>query len=491
MALHAFVEMRMKYSVIGASNTLVRDNFIDQMREKFPQHEQVSLGRVGASTSVILPFFATDPAFFSGSQFCVVDVCVIDSGGYAKGVYDLATAEAMLRWFGHVSRAAGCEPIFLIIHTTHHLQAPRPRTSYFEMVHRVVAEENFLHIDVGKLVAAAAKASGLSPTNACYDDPWHLNEETHCDIANMLGWFFDHGESSADAVRASATIANLRKVSPSEQPGAFERREHRSSTVSFDGVFIPQWGKYELKIGSGRVFAAMVNVSSTHCLARIRGAGEILVDLDILPYSVRLLEARVIHVAKTLIAKDGKIEIMPCPVEAPKRAAPLPPPGLEIGDVVIWDGDSRVNYDHHPIKGDNDLFRRFFAAGGALADRSAEGHKHFARSVRDYARRSGVSAELVGDDQFGVCRVRPLSDQRIELPAPDGSFTAKIIARKAQESACNGVEVRFADGERFSFRLSDDLRTAAFTGRGGFITMTSIPPGHPFVVEKVVLKPTG
>lgn len=481
----------MKYSVIGQSNTLVKGNFVDQLREKFPQHEPMTLGRVGASTSVIIPFFAADKLFLSGSKFCVIDVCVIDAGMVAGGQLDINVAKLILTWFGHFSRANGCEPIFLIIPTEHHLKSPHVRAAYFDMVKGVISEGKYLYIDASDLISHVVRKTGLSPSRACFDDPWHLNEETFADVAAMLSWFFDSAPAvSSRAAKVRVEVPHFRKVRPFAQRGEFAPRRHRSSAVSFDGVFVPLWGKLAIQLGAGTMFAAMINVSTSHCLARIRGEGEALIKFDIIPFSTRPFEARVVSVATPVMAQDGKTEIMPIPIVEAARISVPENPGLELGDIVVLDGEETLAYSHRRVVGDNNIFSRFLSAGGMLSPRESHiGRKIFADSILEFAARSGVDGAYLSDDQFAVCHVTLGTEQRLELPTPSGYFTGKITAGKPKDSKCAAIELRFQGGEPVLVRLSEELRTSLFEGKGDILSINSVPPGSPFLVDKVVMKP--
>lgn len=482
----------MKYSVIGTSNTLGKDSFVEQLRERYPQHEAVSLGRVGASPSVIIPLFASDPSFFSESRFCVIDVCTYDAGAIVNRQFDLTTAEMILRWFGHTSRANGCEPIFLLLHTIHHLQTPTKRAAYYDMVKRVISEGGYLFIDGSAIIAEGCRRSGVSPVHGGYDDPWHMNAETLADIASVLGWFFDSDPHQSPArISVSASIPNFRTVRTSDQAPPKQRRQRRSSAMTFDGVFLPLSKKLRVDIGGGAIIGALLNVSSTHCMLRLRGNGEALISLEFTTYSNWSFEARAVNFSKRIEAERGVIELMPIGIEKPFRT-PLPSvAGLEIGDIVVHNGEMGIAYDFHPVDSDTDLARLYLATGADLACRApADGRRMFANPIRDHAIRSGVRAEVIGDERSAVCRIRPSRDQRVELPGPDEPYLGKITARKAQQSQCSAIELRAGGQQPIIAPLYDELRVFRFEGTGS-LSISSIPPGHSFVVEKVVLKPTG
>lgn len=478
----------MKYAVIGQSNTLVKGNFVEHLR-RFPQHQAVSVKRLGASYSIILPYFAADPSFFNGAQFCIIDTCVVDSGMVAGGTYSVERAESCLRWFGHQARQNGCEPIFLIIPTTAHIKDPDKRRSYFDMVHRVIRENGYLFLDVLDLGSRIAERLGMSIQNACYDDPWHLNEDTFRDIAAIIAWNMDTPPERGESQRLAWRGADFRvlNIQSSEVPEA----RHATSTISFDGVAIPNNTSIRVETGPATPVAAMVNVAGTFSSVRIAGLGETFVDCDIVPFSSKPFEARLVDIPTPILALDGQVEITPLPVERPKtRPTPPAKEGLEISDLLVaMEGGRLFDYEYSPMIGDIDLFQRFTAAGNDIAERnSGDRVLLLGKAVRDIAVEAGIKADFVGDANFGVARICPTPSQTLMVATPGGDFTGKIVARLSFGSNCSALRITLGDREPMVIPMVSDVRAFNFQGTGDHIEITSIPPGSNYVVDKITMQ---
>ncbi|MFG1464695.1 hypothetical protein V5F77_17565, partial [Xanthobacter sp. DSM 24535] len=226
---------------------------------------------------------------------------------------------------------------------------------------------------------------------------------------------------------------------------------------------------------------------------KISGTGEALEDFDIVPYSTRDFEARLVNLSKDIApSESGHISFTPQAVASPKKR-PYPPrfQGLEVGDVMVQSPPEEVIYSYRPPQGERNILKRFKEAGQAL--NTAGNPTAFTYSptdIAEHARASGLAAEVVAKVEGGVVRVTPLApDAMLRLPAAISNFSGRISARASTATRSVGALKIMVDGNPVAeLPLGDVTRTYYFSGSGHEISIISDIPSASYIIKKIVLR---
>ena len=170
--------MSVSCAVVGQSNSIIQGGFVDLLRRMGSVRFE-RLGRIGASPSILAPFFMTE-GFLAGCEYCLLDFCVVDAAGIEDGTYSTERSLVWAEWACHQARRYGCEPILVIIPRAHEIGELAPLVRlYREMAGRLRCH----FLDAGAVAGRLLGAGGAS----LYADAAHPGEAPLV-TAHRHGW---------------------------------------------------------------------------------------------------------------------------------------------------------------------------------------------------------------------------------------------------------------------------------------------------------------
>jgi hypothetical protein len=205
--------MAHRVAVIGQSNSILRNGFVAHLMQR-PGIEIGHMGRIGASPSVILPFYAA-PEWLAGHDFCILDVGVMDNIFLGEGAIDPA---AIAQYLGHAIQmihAAGCLPLLLIIPRQPALPcvAGGAGVPFLHQLYRAVAAQNdAMLLDLLDGLDDLGRRS-MALLDELYSDPNHPAEPLQRAIADRIVALIEEAASTPIERRAvSVPIPNFERL---------------------------------------------------------------------------------------------------------------------------------------------------------------------------------------------------------------------------------------------------------------------------------------
>lgn len=357
------------YAVIGQSNSILGSGYVAKMNA-ISRHEMVSSGRVGNSTSVILPYFAYSPQFFCGAQYCIIDVCIVDCGELLGNLYDVAQMARYVNWIGHQCRSNGCEPIFILIPDVYMLDLDLT-SLFFKVFNEAIYLNHYCYLDVRDVITVLSKRKSCLRRDF-YSDNWHINEEVSDIISNAIDCFFNHAPiGEAHHVPFRFEMTQFDRIKPSDISIPLENRVRReSSLMQFDGVRLCPGQVITFQTGAiSRVCGLMVNAANCYGKLRISGSDVVVKDLRLSTQRQGGFQARILHLKSNIFDKRGAITLAVDEQDEPttENTAHVreQDPGfnfLEVGDMVVERGYGMSQYEARILPPEKrDLWRHFHA----------------------------------------------------------------------------------------------------------------------------------
>jgi hypothetical protein len=173
------------------------------------------MGRIGASPSVILPFYA-GVVWLAGHDVCILDIAVMDRVFLWSGAIDLVSISQYLAHAIRMIHAAGCLPLLLIIphkSVLPHVSGSNEVPVLHQIYRAVAAQTNAMLLD---LTDGLDDLGRHSPAllEAAYSDPNHISDAISNKVAARIVSLIDEA-MHAQLVRhpVSAAIPNFERLS--------------------------------------------------------------------------------------------------------------------------------------------------------------------------------------------------------------------------------------------------------------------------------------
>jgi len=295
------------YNVIGQSNTILQEGFISKLIG-MGGHQLSRSARMGASPSTATPFLV-DASFFSGVDFCLVDTCVMDFALCENGSFDLFYVGEYLKYIGHLARMSGCEPVFIIIPSSTHLDriSINPVYNYYMSL---LADGGYLYFDVRDLARSVLEKSG-GKLDDYYTDPSHPGPQLSSDIANVINIALSTLSLSDEFIFRTDTVPVYKRLLlPDLIPACVERVEHESSLLQFRGVKLKERHRYKIHSGPFEDLSGFL-INSAACFRNLK----IITDQEyVVTASVKMSQgykffSRVINISRKIANTSQSFEI--------------------------------------------------------------------------------------------------------------------------------------------------------------------------------------
>lgn len=348
-------------AVVGQSNSIIQGGFVDRLRRMGGVSVE-RMGRIGASPSILAPFFMTE-AFLSGCAYCVLDFCVVDAAGIEDGTYSYARSLLWAEWACHQARRHGCVPILVMIPRAHEIGGRAPLVErYREMAGRLGCH----FLDAGAVAGRLLRAGG----EALYSDAAHPGAALSQAIAAILERFMlERRERRLERVRAEvrAEVRRVERISVAELAAGARVITRPDTLVSFRGVDVMRGEALRLRTGAfGELIGVLVNAAGCTHDGVFAGSRRVVKRLTLRPYSRTEFEARLVPFGVRLGDGDGWLAVSGS--AAGERweddtmqavAGGIMPYRVEIADLLVDRGVERVTYERGVGREGLDLLRLF------------------------------------------------------------------------------------------------------------------------------------
>ncbi|WP_404713053.1 hypothetical protein [Sphingomonas sp. MMS24-J13] len=201
-------------AVIGQSNSILQNGFVAHLKQR-PEIEIGHMGRIGASPSVLLPFYAA-PEWLAGHDVCILDVAIMDHIFLGAEAIDPASIAQYLGYAIQMIHAAGCLPLLLVIPRKSSLPciAGGAKVPFLHQIYRgVAARHDAMLLD---LIDGLDDLGRRSPAalDAAYGDPNHPAESMQRAIADRIVALIGEAMSTPiERRRVSVAIPNFERLS--------------------------------------------------------------------------------------------------------------------------------------------------------------------------------------------------------------------------------------------------------------------------------------
>lgn len=334
--------MKPRIAVIGQSNAILSTGFVHKLAA-IEGLEIGNMARLGASPSILLPFFAT-PTFFAGHDFAIFDLAIIDQGFLWAGALDPYSIVRWLEYGIHQAHAAGCIPILLVI--PHRAVIPpgglADQVPLLQQLYRSVALHNdAVCFDLFESMCALARQSPAALDDA-YADNDHLSQGFSALVAEHLTAFVDRFPRNSLATRtitvAQPVMERLR-LAESWTGNRIVRRE--SALLSSDFCVIAPGEIMALSTGPvARIHGALINRAGCTGMLRLDGSETMIKGLGTLRDSDHDFVAQAVSFLSTVHDGDGMVTLripdsIHTPTEPSWQAADEPEKALEIAELLV------------------------------------------------------------------------------------------------------------------------------------------------------------
>ena len=296
--------MSLSISILGQSNSILKAGFFQKCLDADVTIEVTSSGRIGASPSLLGPYFAQGD-FFKGSEFCIVDTCVIDFSLLSANAIDYYDVVRWVEWIGHSAKRANCEPVFVCMPVSD-INASR---TIISACISVCQKQDWYYLDVRVVIAAVAKSQNVD-AKELYADGSHPAEFLSGVIATHLGNFLTKIRT-AETAKCKRTFAftAYERVSLKDQI-AGSPVEYSSRLIAFSGVRLERGETYPIHIGSdSSIRGLMVNSAACKSVLSIEGDRTFYKNLRLTPYHPTNFEARLIPICRPIRDHQGMVRL--------------------------------------------------------------------------------------------------------------------------------------------------------------------------------------
>ncbi|GKQ49704.1 hypothetical protein [Bradyrhizobium sp. Ce-3] len=296
--------MSMSISILGQSNSILKAGFFQKFLDADDTITVKSAGRIGASPSLLGPYFAQGD-FFQGSEFCIVDPCVIDFSLLSANAIDYYDVLKWIEWIGHSAKRANCEPVFVCIPVSD-INASR---TVISACISVCQKNDWYYLDVRDIIATVAKSRNVD-AKELYADGSHPAEFLSGVIATHLGNFLTKIRTAkTETCKRTFAFTAYERVSLREQIQSAPV-DYSSRLIAFSGVRLARGERYPIYIGSdASIRGLMVNSAACKSVLTIEGDRTFHKNLRLKPYHPTNFEARLIPICKPIRDHQGGVTL--------------------------------------------------------------------------------------------------------------------------------------------------------------------------------------
>lgn len=334
-----------RVAIIGQSNAILQTGFVAHLMQR-PEIEIGHMGRLGATPSVLLPFYA-GAEWLAGHDVCIIDVAVMDQVFLWADAIDPVSIGQYVAYAIQTIHAAGCLPLLLVIPHQAALPDPAgpPAIPFLHQIYRAVAAQNdalLLDLTAG---LDALRRRQPAPAEAAYSDPNHLSDAVSRGVAaRIVALIGEAARAPLDRRAVSVAIPNFVRVSLAELcPDAGS--VHRASSLH-QGCFAVIEPGDRLVLPTGRfdrLHGLLVNRAQSAGKLAIGGSRTVVKALGTRSERDLPLVAQLCPILTPLRDRDGTLVLSVADGDAPVTEPSWNPLDaqsgrIEIGEILIQRG---------------------------------------------------------------------------------------------------------------------------------------------------------
>jgi hypothetical protein len=348
------------FTVIGQSNSMANSSFVENIASR----EGVALKspvRLGASPSIIGPYFVTD-GFFAGIDFCLLDLCVVDRFALINKSVNYYSITKWVEWIGHRARAEGCQPIFLLLPISHAIDE---ENTIIDLYRSIIRANSFFYLDAAPLVKETAKETDRS-IDELYSDSLHPGDIIKKKIAGELCVFFERYQPFRRQA-FNFVDRNFRVLEMGAYASPQDAVFYRNRLMSFNGIRLTGACSVELETGPiDCVHGVMVNAAKSFRNLVITGDTRFVKGTAMKPHRVDVeFEARLVPISSPIRDSKGKLilslaKIGEAPMEPTMQGLDSDPYGPDVAEIggILVEGNNPIMRSYMasvPQPGRNDV----------------------------------------------------------------------------------------------------------------------------------------
>jgi hypothetical protein len=267
-----------RIAIIGQSNSILQTGFVAHLMQR-PEIEIGHMGRIGASPSVILPFFAA-PEWLAGHDVCILDIAIMDHVFFWSEAIDLVSISQYVAYAIQMIHAAGCLPLLLII--PHQSALPYAHGGgkipiLHQIYHAVAAQNDAMVLD---LTDGLDGLGTHSPAllDAAYSDPNHLSDSVSRGVAARIVSLIDEAmRTPLERRRVSVAFPNFERLGLMGLCPDAPSVMHTTSLLHGHFTFINPGDRLVVPTGPfDRLHAILVNRAQSGAKLAIEGSSTIV-----------------------------------------------------------------------------------------------------------------------------------------------------------------------------------------------------------------------
>lgn len=301
--------MRSKTAIIGQSNAILSNGFVHHLAQT-EGIEIGNMGRLGASPSILLPYFASR-SFFAGHAFAIFDLAISDQGFLWSQAIDPYLIVQWLEYGIVQAHAAGCIPILLVIpHQAVISSEPDGPIPLLQQLYRSVALRNgALCFDLYDEV----KRRGLgdpAALNAVYADPDHLSTGFAAEVSATIARRMQAvSESSIERFPAFAAVPAFDRLQLPTVPNTVNTMLV-SSLLSGNFVTLSEGDSLSVPIGTAdRIEGVLVDRAGSGGKLQIAGSETVVKAVGTPPDSSHSFVAQILPLLGSVADRHGVVEV--------------------------------------------------------------------------------------------------------------------------------------------------------------------------------------
>jgi hypothetical protein len=337
--------MPYRVAIIGQSNSILSTGFVAHLMQR-PEIEIGHMGRIGASPSVILPFYA-GVEWLKGHDVCILDVAIMDQVFLWSEAIDTMSIGQYVAHAINMVHAAGCLPLLMII--PHRSVLPHTLNSTFvpvlhQIYRAVAAQTNAMLLDLTDgLDDLGRRTPELLDT--AYMDPNHISDSVSQGVAARIVSAIDEAMRTPLVRRTvSAAIANFERLSLvglcPDAPSVL----HSTRLLKGRFTIIRPGERLELRTGPfDRLHALLVNRARSGAKLTIEGSRNVVKALGTKNERDAPMVAQLCSIVTPVRDLDGAITLTVADPDTPASEASCNPLDehdghVEIGEILIERG---------------------------------------------------------------------------------------------------------------------------------------------------------
>lgn len=244
----------MNICIIGTSNSIISNGYTLGI-QKFPSINNLEKNSIGASPSIIIPYFASKIDFTS-YDWLVIDTAINDRNYYIYKSIEAKQIREFLEYGIYRAIEKNCIPLLLLMPSR---KAFNKETISGSLYHKIAKEYNVPIVDGFEFTRQYASQNNISIHN-CFKDDFHLKPEIAFELGQVTANFMTSykGNMPNSPKKSEFRVCRLAEISR-----AFMTR--RNSLIQREFAVIDDGMELEIKVKPGeKVYGLTYNCANSY-----------------------------------------------------------------------------------------------------------------------------------------------------------------------------------------------------------------------------------